>query len=299
MAAYQTPDFRTLWEFRRIHWEALKALFVQVLALAEKAGLVRLGQVALDGTKVKANASKHKAMSYERRCAKEAEYAKKVEELRKGAEEADAAEDQKHGADPRGDELPEERRFQQSRLKKMREAKKALEEEAKAKARAEGKRDGQDRPGPPANGKAAKTPAGTPDPKAQKNFTDATSRILKTGNGSFEQAFNGQAAGEGSNRFIVAEDVTQEAKDKRQVVPMREQVEKNLREKPGAALADNGYSSEANVPGLREEGVDDDLCADRLKHGEAPPPSRGRIPEDVSFIDRVRRKRRTKKGRET
>ena len=299
VAAYQTPDFRTISEFRRIHLEALKTLFVQVLALAQKAGLVRLGQVALDGTKVKANASKHKAMSYERMCAKEAEYAKKVEELLKGAEEADAAEDQKHGADRRGDELPEELRFQENRLKKIREAKKALEEEAKAKARAEGKLDAEDRPIPPASGKAPKTPPGTPDPKAQKNFTDPESRIMKTGNGSFEQAYNCQAAVEGSHQIILAAQVTQEANDKRQVVPMMKQVEKNLGEKPQAALADNGYYSEANVTWLRTEGIDDYLCPDRLKHGEAPPEVRGRIPKALSFVDRVRRKLRTKKGRET
>ena len=299
VAAYQTPDFRTISEFRRIHLEALKTLFVQVLALAQKAGLVRLGQVALDGTKVKANASKHKAMSYERMCAKEAEYAKKVEELLKGAEEADAAEDRKHGADRRGDELPEELRFQENRLKKIREAKKALEEEAKAKARAEGKLDAEDRPIPPASGKAPKTPPGTPDPKAQKNFTDPESRIMKTGNGSFEQAYNCQAAVEGSHQIILAAQVTQEANDKRQVVPMMKQVEKNLGEKPQAALADNGYYSEANVTWLRTEGIDDYLCPDRLKHGEAPPEVRGRIPKALSFVDRVRRKLRTKKGRET
>jgi len=232
-------------------------------------------------------------------CAKEAEYAKKVEELLKGAEEADAAEDQKHGADRRGDELPEELRFQENRLKKIREAKKALEEEAKAKARAEGKLDAEDRPIPPASGKAPKTPPGTPDPKAQKNFTDPESRIMKTGNGSFEQAYNCQAAVEGSHQIILAAQVTQEANDKRQVVPMMKQVEKNLGEKPQAALADNGYYSEANVTWLRTEGIDDYLCPDRLKHGEAPPEVRGRIPKALSFVDRVRRKLRTKKGRET
>ena len=152
---------------------------------------------------------------------------------------------------------------------------------------------------PPASGKAPKTPAGTPDPKAQKNFTDPESRIMKTGNGSFEQAYNCQAAVEGSHQIILAAAVTQEANDKRQVVPMMEHVEKNLGEKPQAALSDNGYYSEANVTWLREEGVDDYLCPDRLKHGEAPPQSRGRIPEDLSFIDRVRRKLRTKKGRDT
>jgi transposase len=299
IAANQTPDFRTISEFRRIHLEALKTLFVQGLSLAREAGLVRMGQVALDGTKVKANASKHKAMSYERMCVKEAEYAKKVEELLKGAEEADAAEDQKHGRDRRGDELPEELRFQENRLKKIREAKKALEEEAKARARAEGRLDAQDRPIPPASGKAPKTPPGTPDPKGQKNFTDAESRIMKTGNGSFEQAYNCQAAVEGSHQIILAAAVTQEANDKRQVVPMMQQVEKNVGEKPGAALADNGYYSESNVTWLREEGIDDYLCPDRLKHGEAPPEVRGRIPKNLSFIDRARRKLRTKKGRET
>ena len=297
VSADQQPNFRTISEFRRLHLKALKDLFVQVLHVAREAGLVKLGQVALDGTKVKANASKHKAMSYQRMVEKEAQYAQEVEELLKQAQEADEAEDREHGKDARGDELPQELRFREKRLARIREAKRALEEAAKEKARAEGKLDANDQPPPPRRGKGPKTPSGTPAPKAQRNFTDPQSPIMKMGNGSFDQAYNCQVAVESSNQIILAAEVTSEPNDKRQVQPMVEQVRENAGAYPGAALADNGFYSQENVEYLRGKGVDDYLCPDKLKHGEMLPAVRGRIPQSLSFIDRVRRKLRTVKGR--
>ena len=299
VSANQQPNFRTIAEFRRLHLQALHGLFVQVLHLAREAGLVKLGHVALDGTKVKANASKHKAMSYARLVEKEAQYVREVAALLAQAQETDAAEDRAHGKDVRGDELPEELRFRATRLAKIREAKQALEEAAKEQARAEGKLDAHDQPLPPARGKAPKTPPGTPAPKAQRNFTDPESRIMKMGDGAFDQAYNCQAAVDAAHQIIVAQEATAAANDKQQVVPLVKQIQKNLRQMPQQASADSGYYSEANVRYLRRKHIDDYVCPDRLKHGQAPPPVRGPIPKGLAFIDRVRRKLLTQKGRLT
>jgi len=297
VSADQQPDFRTISEFRRIHLKALEKLFVQVLRLADEAGLVKLGHVALDGTKVHANASKHKAMSYGRMCEKEARYAKEVTELLQRARATDEAEDREYGPDARGDELPEELRFREKRLAKIREAKAALEAKALEKARAEGKLDAKDRPIPPQRGRRPKTPPGTPDPKAQRNFTDPESPIMKMGDGSFDQAYNGQAAVDSAYQIIVAQAATDAPNDKEQVVPMVAQVRKNLGRNPKQAIADSGYYSESNVRRLRRRRIDDYLCPDRLQHGERPPPVRGRVPKGLAFIDHVRRKLLKKKGR--
>jgi transposase len=319
ITADQRPNFRTISEFRRIHLKALKGLFVQVLELAREAGLVKLGHVALDGTKVKANASKHKAMSYGRMVEKEAEYARQVEELLRQAEAVDAEEDREYGQEIRGDELPKELEFRQKRLERIREAKRALEEAAKAKARAEGKLDENDEPRPPRRGRAPETPPGEPKAKDQRNFTDPESGIMKMGNGSFDQAYNCQVAVDSGSQIIVGRSVTNAANDKEQVKPMIEQIKTNMEEKgegaksdtgreaseqeeneptkPKQVSADSGYYSEENVEYLRSEGIDDYVHPDRVRHGEELPPARGRIPKDISFIDRVRRKLLTKKGR--
>jgi len=303
VSADQQPNFRTISEFRRIHLKALKGLFVQALRLAQKAGLVKMGHVALDGTKIKANASKRKAMSYARMCEREAEYARQVEDLLKRAQETDEAEDREYGPLVRGDELPEELRFREKRLARIREAKRALEEEAKGKARAEGALDGKDQPIPPGRGKFTrrggppKTPPGTPGPKDQRNFTDPESRIMKMGNGSFDQAYNCQAAVDAEAQIIVACEAIRAANDKQQIEPMVEKIRGNARRQPKRTSADSGFYSEANVRYLRKKRIDDYVCPDRLKHGATPPLVRGRIPDKLSFIDRVRRKLMTKKGR--
>jgi transposase len=309
VSADQQPNFRTISEFRRIHLKALKGLFVQALRLAQKAGLVKMGHVALDGTKIKANASKRKAMSYARMCEREAEYARRVEELLRRAQETDEAEDREYGPLVRGDELPEELRFREKRLAKIREAKRALEEQAKEKARAEGKLarrgglDEKDQPIRPERGKFTrrggppKTPPGTPGPKDQRNFTDPESRIMKMGNGSFDQAYNCQAAVDAEAQIIVACEAISAANDKQQIEPMVEKIRRNAGRKPKRASADSGFYSEANVRYLRKKRIDDYVCPDRLKHGATPPSVRGRIPDKLSFIDRVRRKLMIKKGR--
>jgi transposase len=194
VTAMQRPDFRTISEFRKRHSEALRGLFVQVLQLCREAGLVKLGHVALDGTKIKANASKHKAMSYARMVEAEPKLAAEVADWLKTAAQTDRAEDRKHGAERRGDETPEWVANKERRLAKIREAKAALEAEAQAAA--------ADKP----NGRG-KDPPGTPPGKAQRNFTDPQSRIMKTRDG-FIQGFNAQAAVDATAQVIVAETVS-------------------------------------------------------------------------------------------
>jgi len=299
VAANQRPDFRTLSDFRRIHLKALSGLFVQVLLLAREAGLVKLGHVALDGTKVKANASKHKAMSYGWLSKREAEYEKQVADLLRRADATDTAEDDLYGADLRGDELPKELRFREERLRRIREAKKALEEAALEKARAEGKLDENDQPKPSKGGRPPKTPPGTPKPKGQYNFTDNESHIMKMNHGGFDPAYNCQAAVDEEAQVIVACDATAEPNDKKQLTPLVKQIKTNLGALPKKASADSGYYSEENVKDIRAFGIDDYICPDRMKHGETPPKVRGRPPRDLSFVDRVRRKLWTKQGRAT
>jgi len=285
LAANNTPDFRTISDFRKNHLRALDALLLQVLKLCQRAGLVKLGHVSIDGTKMKANASKHKAMSYKRMKEEEARLEAEVQELLKEAEAVDEEEDRKYGKDRRGDELPKELAFRESRLKKIREAREALEAEAQhaaEEARGEGK---------PATG--------IPSDKAQRNFTDPESRIMPGPGGKhFVQAYNAQAAVDSSHQVIVAAEVTDQPSDKRQAVPMMEQVKANTGGKPREMSADAGYFSSDAVTGLSADGIDVYMPPDRMHHTyKMPAASRGRIPKGLSVADRMRRKLRTKHGR--
>jgi len=269
IVACDPPDFRTISEFRKRHLPALAALFVQVLKLAEKAGLVKLGHVALDGTKIKANASKHKAMSYERMKKREAELEAEIERWLKAAEAADAEEDRRYG-DKRGDEMPDWVADKEKRLAKIREAKAALEAEAKVAAAEEEKRRQQAEEKRIAEGrkKTGKTPAPPkrePDGKAQRNFTDPESRILKTKDG-YIQGFNAQAAVDGTAQIIVAHSLTPSMSDQDQFVPLIDQIEQNLGHKPREASADAGYCSEANLQALADRRIGAYLATGRAKH---------------------------------
>ena len=269
IVALDPPDFRTISEFRKRHLKALSDLFVQVLQLCEQARLVKLGHVALDGSKVKANASKHKAMSYERMEKRAAELEAEVAKWLAAAEAADAAEDKLHGADKTGEEMPKWVADKKKRAEVIRAAKAELEAEAKAAAEAkaqavaeeEAKRqaEGRKKPGP----KAA-PPSCDPDPKAQKNFTDPESRIMKSKDG-FVQAYNGQIAVDAQAQIIVAQDVTQETTDKHQLVPMTDAIKANLGQKPEQLSADAGYCSEANLAALGERGIDAYIATGRAK----------------------------------
>ena len=292
------PDFRTISDFRKTHLARLEGLFLQVLKLCAVAGLTRVGTIALDGTKIKANASRHKAMSYDRMKEEEKRLAEEIARLMAEAEATDAAEDQTHGQDHRGDELPDELKRRTDRLAKIQAAKAVLEERARIEAEEEATRREAEGKQPP-----AKPPAeAVPEPKAQINFTDPQSRIMKTSNKGWDQCGNAQAVAN-ENQIILSADVTEQPNDKRQVVPMVDQALENLKaagvkQAVGAAVMDTGYYSEANTKALEERALDPYIATERLKHNqEIPPVPRGRIPKDYTAQQRMARKLRTVKGR--
>ncbi len=285
LAANNTPDFRTISDFRKDHLKALAGLFLQVLRLCQKAGLVKLGHVALDGTKIRANASKHKAMSYKRMKEEEARLETEIRKLLQEGVAVDEEEDRRYGKDKRGDELPRELAFRESRLKKIREAREALEAEAKQEAE-QAKKEG-------------KQAAAVPSDKAQRNFTDPESHIMPAPGGKhFEQAYNAQAAVDSANQVIVAAEVTEQPSDKRQAKPMIDRVRDNTGKLPRQMSADAGYFSAEAVQVLTADGVDVYMPPDKTQHRfRLPPAPRGRIPKELSLPDRMRRKLRTIKGR--
>ena len=286
LAADNQPNFRTISDFRKVHLQTLEGLFEQVLKIALEAGAMKIGRVALDGTKVKANASKHKAMSYDRMEEKEKELKAEVKQLLEQAKAADVEEDTRYGKDRRGDELPAELQRRETRLSKIRQAKRALEARARAKATAEG-----------ADPKEAK-----PKDKDQYNFTDPESRIMKGADG-FVQAYNAQAAVEPDLQLIVGQTVTAASNDKEQLLPMLEVVEQQSGQRPEEVLADSGYCSEKNLEELDSE-EDPERCVigyvatERQKHGEYKEPCpRGPLPKGATRVDRMRRKLKTKVGK--
>lgn len=293
------PDFRTISDFRKIHLARLEALFVEVLKLSALAGLAKVGTIALDGTKVKANASRHKAMSYDRMKSEEIRLKEEIAKLLAEAEATDKAEDVEHGPDRQGDELPDELARRQSRLAKIQWAKKLLEERARTEAAEEAARRQADGKSPPATPPAE----AVPDPKDQINFTDPESRIMKASNKGWDQCGNAQAV-TNEHQIILAADVTEQANDVRQTVPMVDQARANLdaagvKEVIKAALGDAGYYSEQNATDLKQRGIEPYLATERLKHHEkvASAP-RGRIPNHLTAKQRMARKLRTKVGRE-
>jgi transposase len=293
------PDFRTISDFRKTHLVSLEALFVEVLKLCALAGLAKVGTVALDGTKVKANASRHKAMSYERMQQEEERLEGEIAGMLAEAQAADDAEDARHGPDRHGDELPEELARRQSRLAKIRQARAMLEERARATAAAEAARRAAEGQAPPKTVPAEAVPA----PKDQINFTDPESRIMKVANKGWDQCGNAQAVAN-EHQILLAADVTDQANDKLQAVPMVDQARQNLdaagvEQAIDAMLADSGFYSETNTAALEQRGIDPYVATERLKHNEkiAAAP-RGRIPKDLTAKQRMARKLRTKRGRE-
>ncbi len=286
LAAGNQPNFRTISDFRKIHLNTLEGLFEQVLKIALEAGAMKVGRVAVDGTKVKANASKHKAMSYDRMKEKEKDLKAEVKQLLAQAEAADLEEDALHGKDLAGDELPAELERRETRIKSIREAKRAVEERARRKAAAEG--------GDPKQAK--------PKDKDQYNFTDPESRIMKGADG-FVQAYNAQAAVESTLQLIVGQTVTQAANDKEQLTPMMQVVEQQSGQRPEEVLADSGYCSEKNLEQLDSDQDPDGrihgyIATERQKHGEYKEPcSRGPLPKGATRVDQMRRKLKTKAGK--
>jgi hypothetical protein len=308
LCANQHPDFRPIARFRKRHLDALAELFVQALRLCEQAGLVGLGTLALDGTKLRANASRHKAMSYDRMVRAEAQLEAEIDAMRANAkallaeaEQTDAAEDERFGAERRGDELPAELQRRESRLARIREAKAALEAEAAEREtarRAEMAEQGKTPRQPPDGRDPFK-----PKPKAQRNFTDPDSKIMKTADGAFHQCFNGQAIVDSDTQVIVSAELSDVAPDARQLEPALDQLKENLEaidtELPeGAALtADAGYFSEANVAITEEHGLDAHIATGRFKHSEPPsPPPDEPVAEDATPKQKMAHKLKTKQG---
>jgi transposase len=305
LAAGAAPDYRAIARFRKRHLSALGHLFVQALALCQAAGMVSLGRVALDGTKVRANASKRKAMSYARMTVKEKVLADEVSALLAEAERIDKADDVAFGEDRRGDELPEELRRRETRLAAIRKAKAALEEQAEQAARARAETRARERGDDEdtATGKGATAAeAATPKPKAQRNFTDPDSKIMLTGDGAFHQCYNAQAVVDEDHQVIVATDVGTNAADVGTLMPMTEPTVTNTGQVPGQVLADAGYCSADNLDRAAqftaEEGADFFIATGRRGRDDpAPAAPRGRIPKDATDKQRMARKLSTKKGR--
>ena len=280
LAAGNEPDFRTISDFRKQHLVALQGLFDQLLQVALQAGTMKLGRVVLDGSKVKANASKHKAMSYGRMEDDEKRLKEEVKRLLAEAEAADAEEDARYGVDCRGDELPAELARRQTRLKRIREAKQALEERARERAKSKGE--------PVEEAK--------PEAKMQYNFTDPESRIMK-GADDFVQAYNAQIAVEPDFQLIVGQLVTQEANDKRQMQPVVEVIREQSGQKPAEVVSDSGYCSDANLDYLEKKKIEGFVAVDRESYRDREKPCpRGPLPKGATRVDHMRRKLQTKAG---
>jgi transposase len=280
LAAGNQPDFRTISDFRKQHLGALQGLFDQVLQIALQAGTRKLGRVVLDGSKVKANASKHKAMSYGRMQEEEKRLKDEVKRLLKQADATDEEEDRRYGRDRTGEELPAELARRETRLKRIQEAKRALEESAREEAKSKGEPEDKAKP------KA----------KMQYNFTDPESRIMLGADG-FVQAYNTQIAVEPDYQWIVGQKVTQAANDKQQLVPTVKAVEEQAGQKPQEVMTDSGYCSEANLKYLEKNKIEGFIATDKESYRDRQQPGpRGPLPPGATRVDRMRRKLQTKAG---
>ena len=299
LVADQHPDYRSIARFRARHLDALAELFVQALRLCKKAGLVKMGALAIDGTKLRANASRHKAMSYERMGKAEAQLEAEIAAIEaqaaallEDAEKIDREEDERYGPDRRGEELPAELARRESRLARIREAKAALEAEEQERERArqaEMRSEGREPRKPDPDDEPP-----TPKPGAQRNFTDPESKIMKTSDGAFHQCFNAQAVVDSHAQVIVTAELTDEAPDARQLEPALHQLDENLEaieaELPTDAklLGDAGYFSEDNIATTTGHGLDPHLATGRFKRSEPQPPApRGPIPGGATPKQRV------------
>jgi transposase len=297
IAANRHPDHDSICEFRKRHLKALAALFVQVFRLCQEAGLVKLGHVALDGTKVRANASKHKAMSYGRMKKSKKELEQEIAALLERAEAVDQEEDQKYGKGRKGWTLPEELQRRETRLQKIKEAMKTLEQEAvrEAEEKQQAKEEQREKPGEA----KSQSPAPVPRDKAQRNFTDPDSRIMKVSSTkSFEQCYNAQALVDDAHQVIVAAHLSQKSNDMDEVEPILDVVEQHLGKIPAgmAVSADAGYFSETNVMLFEDAILKPYIATGKLKHGDLPPAVRGRPPKDLTPKQGMLRKLSTKRG---
>ena len=290
------PDFRTICRFRTRHRDDFSNVFVQVVQIAQESGLVKFGALAIDGTKIKANASKHRAMSYDRMKSEEKRLRREIRRIVAATKRQDLLEDQEFGPDFRGDELPAELAQRETRLKTILAAKKRLEERKAQEAREEDERralraeeEGRNPPKERPGGR--KHPKGKPKPKDQENFTDPDSRIMLDGSGAFQQSYNAQIAVDEHDQIIVATLITNRTPDVGQLIPVLNRAEQTLGERPRRVLADAGYRSEGNFEQLRERNIDGYVSLGR----EGKTPKRILRPETVA----MKRKLSTARGRAT
>ena len=309
------PDFRTISDFRKIHAAAFRPLFLEVLRLAGELGMVKLGNLSTDGTKMRANASRHKAMSYGYMKKEINRLEAEIDQLLKHAEALDAEQDAALGS-RRGDELPDELKRREQRLAKIKAAKARLEAQALAKAEEEQQRRDEEQAKREAEGRQrrGKEPApvdSTPEEKAQTNFTDPEAKIMKQSNKGFDYSYNAQAVVDSAEQIIVAAEVTSEANDKQQAVPMAQATLDNLNaagiERPRGAdgklipipnTADSGYFSEKAVEGTEKIGMDPHFAVSRQKHHEAPiPPPATVLSAQAAAKERMQEKLRSATGK--
>ncbi len=269
LGAGNFPAHRTIAEFRQLHLKEFQELFVQVVRIAAEAGVIRLGTLAVDGSKVRANASKHKAMSYKRMKSEHERLRREIEELTGQAAREDAEEDRIYGEDRRGDELPEELRRREERVAKIEAAMQRLRARQAEADRQKGRHEGDGRKSP-RGGRKFKREFGEPEEKAQDNFTDPDSRIMKS-KGSFEQSYNAQIAVEEGSQLVVATGLTQSAGDNPQLLPLVERAAANTGKKPERVLADAGYRDEKSFERLEQQAIDGcvRLAGTRRQAGES------------------------------
>lgn len=291
LAADNFPSHRTISDFRQRHLPEFRELFVQLVQMAREAGLVKLGTVAVDGSKIRANASKRKAMTYKRMKREEKRLGEEIRELMERAGKTDAEEDQRYGKERRGFELPKELANREQRLATIQAAKKRLEARQREEDKKNGREPGdQDRTGKP--GKPFQRAFGEPKEDAQDNFTDPESRIMKTSSIGFQQSYNVQTVVDEVDRVIVATAVTQSASDVQQLIPTLEAVKANTGMLPESVLGDAGYRSEANLQFLEDEGIDGYIAFGReSKSAKEPDP-------DLRASVRMFQKMKTKRARD-
>jgi len=312
----QRPDCRTISDFRKHHLQRLGDVFVEVLTIAWQLGMVKLGNLALDGSKFRANASRHKAMSYGYMQKEVERLRAEIDALLNQAEQTDAEQDAALGS-RRGDELPGELKRRQDRLQAIEQAMQRLEQEAKERAEAKRRAREQAQAEREARGQKPRGPkpkpiSDTPEDKAQTNFTDPDAKVMKTSNKGFDYCFNAQVVVDGGFQIFVGADVTPAANDKQQVTPLVENTINNLdaagiekpREDDGTEAkipftADTGYFSEDNVDELETQGFDPHIAVGRQKHHESQPPEGNSTPAEVTPKERMAQKLRTESGRAT
>lgn len=309
------PDFRTISDFRKEHLEVFADLFTQVLRLAAEAGLIRLGNLAFDGSKFLGQASRHKAMSYGYMKKEEARLRQEIEALLQQAQDTDAQEDAALGS-RRGDELPAELQRREQRLAVIAAAKQRLEEQARTEAKAERQRRAEaeaerQRGGKKRRGKEPKPVSDVPDDKAQTSFTDPELKVMKQSNKGWDYSGNAQISVDATCQIIVACFVTAAANDQQQAVPLAQATRESLRQ-AGVAVpvdeagqarkmpmtADTGYFSAEAAAGLEAAGFDPYLATKRQKHHEREAVGAGvPLPAEATAKERMAAKVNTPAGR--